>query len=63
MGGACSTIGELHAGFLGHPVGKRSLGNLSVDGRIILTRIFKKYVREAWTGLTWLRTGTGDRLL
>jgi len=34
-----------------------------VDGRIVLKRIFKKYGGEAWTGLIWLRIGTGRGLL
>jgi hypothetical protein len=39
--------------------GKDHLENLSMDGRIILRWIFSKWDGEAWTGLTWLRTGTG----
>jgi hypothetical protein len=35
------------------------LQNLGVDGRIILKWIFKKWDGEAWTGLLWLRIGTG----
>jgi hypothetical protein len=34
-----------------------------VDGRIILKSIFKKWDGGAWTGLIWLRIGTGDGLL
>ena len=35
-----------------------------VDGRIILRWIFRKWDEVgAWTGLIWLRIGTGDRLL
>jgi len=30
-----------------------------VEGRIILNWIFKKWDGEAWTGLIWLRIGTG----
>ena len=31
-----------------------------VDGRIILRRMFSKWVGErTWTGLIWLRIGTG----
>jgi hypothetical protein len=34
----------------------------SVDGRILLKLIFKKW-DGAWTGLSWLRIGTGGGLL
>jgi hypothetical protein len=34
-----------------------------VDGRIILKLILKKWVWGAWTGLIWLRIGTGGGLL
>jgi hypothetical protein len=30
---------------------------------IILKWIVKKWDEEAWTGIIWLRTGTGGRLL
>ena len=35
------------------------LGDPGVDGRIILRWIFRKWDVGAWTGLIWLRTGTG----
>ena len=35
------------------------LEDVSVDGRIIPTSIFKKWDGEAQTGLIWLRIGTG----
>jgi hypothetical protein len=38
------------------------LENLDIDRRIILELKFKKLDREAWTGLIWLRRGTGGRL-
>jgi hypothetical protein len=34
-----------------------------VDWRIILKRIFRKWDVGVWTGLSWLRTGTGGRYL
>jgi hypothetical protein len=34
-----------------------------IDGRIILKWIFKKWDKGAWTGLSWLRIGTGSGLL
>jgi hypothetical protein len=45
------------------PEGKRRVVNLDVDGRIILKWIFKKWNGGAWTGLIWLRIGTGGGLL
>jgi hypothetical protein len=38
------------------------LGDPDADGRIILKWIFKKKA-GAWTGLSWLRIGTGGVLL
>jgi hypothetical protein len=38
---------------------KRPLGNLGVDGSIILKLNFKKWYGEAWTGLLWRRPETG----
>jgi hypothetical protein len=35
----------------------------SVDGRIILKWIFKKWDERAWTGLIWLRIRIGGGLL
>jgi len=55
--------GEVDTGlWWGTPEGKRILGNPGVVGRIILKWIFRKWDR-AWTGLNWLRIGTGGGLL
>ena len=45
---------------VGKHEGKRPLGR---PGRIILRWIFRKWDGEAWTGLIWLRIGTGGRHL
>ena len=37
------------------------LGNQGIDGRIILRCILRKWEGGAWTGLIWLRIGTGGR--
>jgi len=39
--------------------GKRPFGRPGVDGRVILKSIVKNWDGEAWTGLIWLRIGTG----
>jgi hypothetical protein len=34
-----------------------------IDGRIILSWIFRKWDVGVWTGLSWLRIGTGGEPL
>ena len=48
---------------VGKPEGRNHLENPSVDGRIILKRIVRKWGMGTLTGLIWLRTGTGGGLL
>jgi len=41
------------------PGGENHLEDLNVGGKVILKWIFKKWDGEVWTGLPWLRIGTG----
>jgi hypothetical protein len=50
---------EVHTGFWWRDLRECDhLGDPGVDGRIILKWVFKKW-DGAWTGLIWLRIGTG----
>ena len=44
---------------VGKPEGKRPLGRSRLNGKIILRWIFRKWDVGVWTGLSWLRIGTG----
>jgi hypothetical protein len=63
--GHVARMGEMrgiHRDLVGKPEGKRPLGrprDPGVDGRIILRWIFRKWDVWVWTGLSWLRIGTG----
>jgi len=53
MGGACSACGERKGVYrvsMGKPEGKRPLGSPSVEGRIILRSIFRKWN----VGMDWI---------
>jgi hypothetical protein len=55
---------EVHTGFRwGNPRDRDHLQDPGVDGRIILTWIFRKWDVGAWTGLIWLKIETGGRHL
>jgi hypothetical protein len=56
--------GEVHTGFWWGDLREGDhLKDPDVDGRIILKWIFKKWDGGVWTGLIWLRIGTGGGLL
>ena len=44
---------------VGKPEGRNHLEDPGVDRRIILIRIIRKWDLRVWTGLMWLRIGTG----
>jgi hypothetical protein len=54
--GACRIL-------VGRPEGRNHVEDPDVDGRIILKWIFKKWDWGGWTGLIWLRIGTGGGLM
>jgi len=61
MGEACSTYGERRGEYrvlVGKP-DRDHLEDPGVDGRIILRWIIRNWNVGAWTGASWLRTGTG----
>jgi hypothetical protein len=49
--------------FVGKPKGKNNLADLGVDGKKILRCICRQWDVGLWIGSSWLRIGTGDRLL
>jgi hypothetical protein len=60
--GYVARMGEgrgVHRVLVGKPEGKRPLGDLDVDGRIILRWIFRKWEGAVGTGRSGLRIGTG----
>jgi hypothetical protein len=53
--------GEVCTGFWWENLRERDRwGDLSIDGRIILKRIFRKWDVGVWNGLSWLRIDTGE---
>jgi hypothetical protein len=49
--------GRAYKVLLGRLVERGSLGEVSVDGKIILKWYLRKAVRRAWGGLIWLNIG------
>jgi hypothetical protein len=66
MGGACRAYWEIRNAFkilVLKSVGMRRLGRPTRRWRIILKWVLWKQGGRAWTGLIWLRIGTGDGIL
>jgi hypothetical protein len=67
MGRVCGTYGRQERclqGFGGENTRKRDHSeDPGVDGKRVSRWIFRKRVGKAWSGLIWLRIGTGGGLL
>jgi hypothetical protein len=66
MDGACSTNGEKRNAYkllVGKLEGKRPLGRPRRRWVVILGWILERWDGVMWTGLVWLRIGTGGELL
>jgi len=50
---------RVYRALLGKPEGRSPLGDLSVNGWIILGWISRRWDVGIWTGLGWPRIGTG----
>jgi len=62
LAGHVARMGEERGAYrvlVGKPEGKRPLGDLGVDGWIILGRISRRWDVGIWTGLGWPRIETG----
>jgi len=63
---ACSTHGQIRIAYsilAGNVKDGDHLEDRGADGKILLKWIFKEWDGVAWTGLIWLRVGTGGGLL
>jgi hypothetical protein len=47
---------------MGKPEERHHMDDLDIDGWIALKWFFKKFNREAWTGVIWLRIFGGCRV-
>jgi hypothetical protein len=66
MGGSCSTNGEKRNAYrllVGKPEGRRPLGRPRCRWVDNITMNVGEVGWVMWTGLIWLRTGTGGELL
>jgi hypothetical protein len=54
---------DIYRILVGRPKGRSHLEDPGVDERIILNCILKNWDGWTWTGLIWLRIGTGGGLL
>jgi hypothetical protein len=61
--GTHETVEESVQGLMGKPEGKRPLGHQGVGGRMGSEWILGRLAARVKSGTSWLRTGTGGRLL
>jgi hypothetical protein len=64
--GHVARIGEKRKAYrllVGNPEGKRPLESQDVGGWIILGWVFERCDGVMWTGLVWIKIGTGGELL
>jgi hypothetical protein len=54
---------KLYKVLVGKPEGKSHLEDQGVGGKIGSEWILERLVWGVWIGISWLRTGTGGRLL
>ena len=61
---ACMGRREVYKAFwFGKQIGRDHLEDPSIDGRIILSLVFRKWTVGAWIGSLWLRIWTSGRHL
>jgi hypothetical protein len=63
MSGACSTYGGEESVLMGKPDGMKPLGRHRRRWECNITMDLQEVGWGAWSGLIWLRIGTGGRLL
>jgi hypothetical protein len=56
-------VRNAHNILVGNMKGRDYVEDLSIDGRIILEWVFRKWGGKVWTGCIWLAIGTSGGLL
>jgi len=64
LAGQVAHMGErrgVHRILVGKPEGKSHLEDPGIEGRIILSWIFRKWNVRAWVGFIWFKVGTSGQ--